>query len=149
MISICAAVFLTAHAQEHDHEHHHDQQSAPADAATLTVTINPEARVSVKRTGELPPAVACGRALQVPVAIVNQGRVTTTLEASLVDSVPNGVELKFSSDPLQGTPEESRALQLTLTSEALVDVTIAFRAKHDIPDLGGRDRTHLLVRCMK
>jgi hypothetical protein len=132
-IPIAAGVFVLAHAQERD--------------PTLTITINPEARVSVKRTGELPPAAACGRALEVPVAIVNQGRITAGLEATLVDSVPAGVTLEFAADPLQGTADESRLLRLTLTSEPVVDVTIAFRAKHDKPDLGGRDRVHLLVRC--
>jgi hypothetical protein len=29
------------------------------------------------------------------------------------------------------------------------DVTVAFRAKNDISDLGGRDRVHFLVRCQE
>lgn len=147
---IVATAFGPAHAQEHDHEHHHDHAAmsvGAVEAATLTITINPEARVSVMRTGELPAAVECGKALEVPVAIANQGMVTAPLEASLVGSVPEGVVLEFSAEPLKGTAEERRALRLTLTKAPLVDVTVAFRAKNDIPDLGGRDRVHLLVRC--
>src|ERR1700722_19552268 len=51
--------------------------------APIKITINPEARVSVTRSGELPPPVACGSAIELPVAIVNQAFLTAPLEATL------------------------------------------------------------------
>jgi hypothetical protein len=115
--------------------------------APIKIAINPEVRVSVSRGGELPPAVACGEALEVPVSIVNQGFLTALLEATLVDSIPEGASVLFSPEPLTGAREERRTLEITLTTPGLVDVTVAFRAKRDISDLGGRDRIHFLIEC--
>ena len=115
--------------------------------APLEITINPEVRVSVARSGELPPPVSCGEALDVPVRVVNRGFLTAPLEATLVDSVPEGANVRFSPEPLTGIREEHRTLRITLTKPGLVDITVAFRAKRDISDLGGRDRVHLLVEC--
>jgi hypothetical protein len=115
--------------------------------APIKIAVNPEVRVSVSRGGELPPPVSCGEALEVPVSIVNQGFLTAPLEATLVDSVPEGASVLFSPEPLTGMREERRTLRITLTKPGLVDITVAFRAKRDISDLGGRDRIHLLVEC--
>jgi hypothetical protein len=116
--------------------------------APIEITINPEVRVSVARSDAgLPPPAPCGEALEVPVHIVNRGFLTAPLEATLADSVPEGASVWFSAEPLTGVQEERRTLRITLTKPGLVDVTVAFRAKRDISDLGGRDRIHLLVEC--
>lgn len=122
-------------------------ESSKAADAPIELTINPEARVSVVRGGAVPPAKACGQAIDLPVKITNQGFVTAPLEARLVDSIPAGVGLEFSAEPLKGVREEHRVLRVTLKNPGTVDITIAFRAKNDIPDLGGRNSVHLLVRC--
>jgi hypothetical protein len=84
--------------------------------------------------------------LLLPVLVVNQGFVTAQLEAELVDA-PAGVTLEFHPDPLKGVPEELRKLQITLTKPGTTDLTVAFKAHNEIPDLGGRDRIHFLMRC--
>lgn len=138
-----------AHAQDQSHRHeHHAIEASPSSEAPITVTINPEARVSVSRAGELPPAVACGAAVELPVKIVNRGFVAAPLHASLIDLVPEGVQLEFSAEPLKGIVEEHRVLRVTLTKAEPVDITIAFRIKNNIADLGDRDRIHLLARCL-
>jgi hypothetical protein len=124
--------------------------SAPARApvkAPIVVTINPEARVSVALGRQWPPPARCGAALAVPIAIVNQGFVTARLEAVLVGDTPAGVTMEFHPEALKGVPAETRVMHLTLEKPAPVDLTIAFRAHGNAPDLGGRDRIHFLVRC--
>lgn len=148
-IALAASELALAHAQDHGHRHgHHPTETSASSEAPIKITINPQARVSVSRGGELPPAAACGHAMELPVKIVNQGFVTTSLEASLVDSVPESIGLEFPMEPLKGTREERRILRVTLKKPGLLDITIAFRARNDISDLGGRDRIHLLIRCI-
>jgi hypothetical protein len=128
---------------------HDDVVDVVVSAAPITVTINPEARVSVAR-GEIAPSPAiCGQAMDWVVRIVNDGFVTAPLLATLVGSVPAGVTLDFSEEPLKGVPEERRVLRMTLTRPGLLDITISFRAKNGNPDLGGRDRVHFLVSCQE
>ena len=134
-----------------DHRNHDHQamEASPAEEAPIKITINPEARVSVARGGDLPPAFACGKAMELPIKIVNQGFVTAPLETRLVDSIPEGVSVELTVEPLKGTPEEHRMLRVTLNNPGPVDITVAFRAKNDISDLGGRDRIHLLLECLR
>jgi hypothetical protein len=115
--------------------------------APIKITINPEARVSVSLGGELPPPPTCGTATELPVSIVNQGFVTAPLEATLVGNAPPDVRLEFSPDPLKGIPHELRILRVTLSKSVPTDLTISFRARNDVPDLGGRDRIHFLLSC--
>ena len=82
------------------------------------------------------------------VKIVNNGFVTARLEAELVNTVPVGVTLELDPQPLKGVPEEVRHLRITLTKSGPTDLTVAFRAHHEIPDLGGRDRIHFLMSCL-
>ena len=121
-----------------------------ADAAPpnspIVVTINPEARVSVALAGPLPRAHP-GSAVDLAVKVVNLGFVTATLEAELVGEAVPGATLEFHPEPLKGLPVETRVLHLTLKNPGTVDLTIAFRTHNEIPDLGGRDRIHFLVRC--
>jgi hypothetical protein len=147
-----AAVLLLPALACADDEHIHDHQKmemgtvSPNDPP-IKVTINPEARVSVTLAGALPPAAPCEAGINLAVKIVNQGFVTASLEAVLVGDPPAGVTLDFHPEPLRGVPEEVRKLYITLTRRGPTDLTIAFRAHNEIPDLGGRDRIHLLLRC--
>jgi hypothetical protein len=115
----------------------------------ITITINPEARVSVVLTGPMPAPVACGSATDFSIRILNQGFVTSRLEAAFVGDVPEGVSLDFQPARLKGVREEVRHLRIILTKPGSIDLTIAFRADSEIPDLGGRDRVHFLMRCLK
>jgi hypothetical protein len=140
---------LLARTQDDTHMHNHPGMAAvsPNDPP-IKITINPEARVSAVMAGALPSPAPCGTAIDLPVKIVNQGFVTSQLEAAVVGDVPPGVTLDFHPAPLKGAPEELRMLHLTLTKPGTVDLTLAFRAHNEIPDLGGRDRVHFLLRCL-
>jgi len=115
--------------------------------APIRVTINPEGRVSVSIVGEMPPPAPCGTPVEVGVTVVNLGFITGRLEARLVGVLPAGTALEFPSEPLKGVPQETRFLRITLKTPAPTDLTIAFRLRNEIPDLGGRDRIHMLMRC--
>jgi hypothetical protein len=141
----CACVSVAVAGQSsHDVELH-----APGvgDAATLQVTINPEARVSVKRIGALPAPAPCGTPLAIPVSIVNHGFFTGSLEATWTGSPVEGGTLSWAPLPMSGAPREMRVLHVTWAQPGQVDVTIAFKARGDRPDLDGRDRVHLLLTC--
>jgi hypothetical protein len=127
-------------------EHNHDSPAAPTDPP-IKITINPEARVSVVLGGAFPPAAACGTPVDLSVKIVNQGFVTSQLEAEFVGNVPVGATLDFHPERLKGLPEELRTLRITLTSPGPTDLTIAFRSHNNAPDLGGRDRVHFIMGC--
>ena len=154
---ICAACALAALfplyalscAAEAEHIHDHQgMQPSSIHEPPIKITINPEARVSVTLAGAFPPPGPCGTAADLLVKIVNAGFVTARLEAELVDTVPAGVTLELDPQPLKGVPEEVRHLRITLTQSGPTDLTIAFRAHHEIPDLGGRDRIHFLMSCL-
>lgn len=138
MLSVASAV---AH-----QGHHHADTVSRENEAPIKITINPEVRVSVERVGPLPPPVQCGEAMALPVSIVNQGFLTAPLQVSLVELSPDNVRLDFSGESLKGLPEQ-RTLYVILTEPGPTDITVAFRAKGDVGDLGGRDRIHLLVSC--
>jgi hypothetical protein len=125
--------------------HVHDVAS-PNDPP-IKITINPEARVSVTLAGALPLPVPCGTPADLTVRIINQGFVTSRLEAEFVGDVPAGAALEFHPEPLTGVREELRTLRIVLTQPGLTDLTVAFRAHNEIPDLGGRDRIHFLMQC--
>lgn len=132
--------------EHHDHRRMEMEAAFPNDAP-IKITINPEARVSVKLAGALPSPAACGTPLDLSVQIVNQGFVTTLLEAQLVGDPLIGATLDFHPEPLKGVPQELRKLRITLTKPGLTDLTIAFKAHNEIPDLGGRDRVHFILCC--
>jgi hypothetical protein len=123
-----------------------DAKPAARSAEPIRVTINPEGRVSVVFLGPLPPPTVRGTPLALAVRIVNLGFITGRLEARLVGA-PVGSELEFAPEPLNGTPGEVRTLRLTLKNPGTTDLTIAFRIRNESPDLGGRDRIHLLIQC--
>ena len=118
-------------------------------AAPINITINPESRISVLLSGQLPPPTQCGAVTELRVRIINQGFVTARLEAELVgDPPPPGAAIDFRPEPLKGLPEEFRSLHVTMTQPGFSDLTISFKAHNGARDLGGRDRIHLLMRCL-
>jgi hypothetical protein len=117
--------------------------------APIQITINPEARVSVALAGSLPRPVPCGTAADFSVKILNQGFITSRLEAEFVGDTPAGVNLDFHPEPLKGVREELRHLRITLTRSGPTDLTIAFKAHNEVPDLGGRDRIHFVIHCVQ
>jgi hypothetical protein len=150
VLAIILVISWAALTQAQDQPHSHNRDVAKASAssdAPIKITINPEARVSVVMAGPLPQPAACGSAVDLPVIIINQGFVTAQLEAELVGNAPAGVTVDFHPERLKGVPEEVRKLRVTLTKRGPTDVTIAFRAHNEIPDLGGRDRVHFLIHC--
>jgi hypothetical protein len=119
---------------------------AQAEGCPIVVTINPEGRVSAMIMGALPPTVAYGAPVDLPVAVVNQGFSTGRLEARLVGSPAPAATLDFRPEPLKGVPLERRFMRITLTGGAPTDLTIAFSLRNESPDLDGRDRIHMLLR---
>lgn len=128
---------------EHIHEHHSQVEVG----APIRITINPEARVSVMMAGELPPPAPCGTAVDLPVSVLNHGFVTAQLEAHWVGDAPPGARLEFRSAPLSGAPQERHSLKIYLAHPGPTDLAIAFKARDDVPDLGGRNRVHFLMSC--
>jgi hypothetical protein len=149
VLAVAAGLILPALASAGDVEptpNHHEMEAASPNDPPIKITINPEARVSVVLAGALPPPALCGEAAELLVTILNQGFVTSRLEADLVGG-PDSVRLDFHPEPLRGVPKELRKLHVTLTQPGPVDLTIAFKTRDEIPDLGGRDRIHFLMRC--
>jgi hypothetical protein len=120
--------------------------SAQGPGCPIVITINPEGRVSAAIAGSLPPPVPYGAPVELAVAVVNQGFSTGRLEARLVGSPAAAATLDFRPEPLKGAPLERRTLRVTLTGGAPTDLTIAFSLRNESPDLGGRDRVHMLLR---
>jgi len=148
--ALALAIFKLAHAYAEDHGERHELQAgqkSESRAALIRIVINPETRISVSRVGQLPSTTSCGKPLTLPVEIVNQGFVTAPLEASVVDGASEDISVEFPTQPLTGRDEERRILRVTLRKPGASDITVAFRARHGFPDLGGRDRIHLLLRC--
>lgn len=125
------------------------QNEAAPQEAPIQITINPEARVSVALAGVLPQPVPCGTPADFSVKILNQGFITSRLEAEIVGDTPAGVSLDFHPAPLRGVHEEFRHLRITLTRPDPADLTITFRAHNEVPDLGGRDRVHFVMHCVQ
>jgi hypothetical protein len=97
----------------------------------------------------LPPPVRCGTAADFSVKILNQGFITSRLEAEFVGDTPAGINIDFHPEPLKGMREEFLHLRITLTRPGPIDLTIAFKAHNEVPDLGGRDRIHFVMRCVQ
>jgi hypothetical protein len=146
-VLLFVAGLLRAQTGENIPDHHKEAKANSANEPPIKITINPEARVSVTLVRALLQPVPCGTAADLSVKIVNQGFVTSRLEAELVGNVPEGVSLDFHAAPLKGVREEVRNLRITLTRPDPIDLTIAFRAHNETSDLGGRDRIHFLMRC--
>lgn len=116
--------------------------------APIVVTINAEARVSAAIGTPLPPPPQCGASYRIKINVINQGFVTAPLRVALVGDGGRYVSISADDTKLSGAPEETRMLQLTPKVSAPIDVTLAFSVADSIGDLAGRDRLHLLVRCV-
>jgi len=149
LFMLALPTLILAQSDGHRNDHPREAETVSASGPPIKITINPEARVSVVLSGTLPKPAQCGTATDLPVRIVNQGFVTSRLEAVFVGDVPAGVSLEFHQSPLKGVREEFRNLRIILTKPNLVDLTIAFRAHNETPDLGGRDRIHFLMNCIE
>ncbi len=147
-VALCLLPFLARGDDNRSHDHNGMPETTASSHPQITISINPEARVSATVIGGPPSSVSCGTPIDLPVSIVNQGFVTAVLEATLVDSIPSGASIKFSAAPLKGVHKEQRLLRVILQKPGASDITISFRPKHEAPDLGGRDRIHLILRCV-
>jgi hypothetical protein len=147
--AIALFIGLAAVVSAQQSEHADKQYNAPPNEAPLIIRVNPEARVSVALAGAFPQPVSCGAATDLAVRILNQSFATFRLEAQFVGEVPAGVSLDFRPTPLKGVREEFRNLRITLTNPGPTDLTVAFKAHNTPPDLGGRDRVHFVMRCIR
>jgi hypothetical protein len=112
----------------------------------LVITINPEARVSVMMAGSRAFAAADAR-LELPVTIVNEGKVTMPLAPMLV-GMPSA-SVRGLESRLSGASLEYRTVEIVFdpaSAAPVSDVTLAFTLEGAHADLGGRDRVHFLVR---
>lgn len=146
LFALCAVSALPLATAQHQAHSHHEEVGG-ADNAPIQITINPEVRVSVTLGGPLPMPVTCGQQLALPVRVINQGFLTAPLEVTLIEPAPEHVQLQFGTEPLKGISEEHRILHVTQLQPGPLDITIAFHARGDSSDLGGRDRIHLLLQC--
>jgi len=121
-------------------------EAVPHGDPQVMITINPEGRVTAAIEGALPSSAPCDVPIEIGVEIVNQGFATARLEAQLVGNPPASARIDFHPEPLRGVPHETRTLRITLTSVAPTDMTIAFGLHGQVPDLGGLDRIHVLMR---
>jgi hypothetical protein len=126
-----------------------NMQMMSAGDAQIVVTINPEARVSAVLGASLPSPSPCSESTELKVNIVNQGRVTAPLRAKIVGDGAKLVTLHLAQEKLSGAPIDSRVLHINPLGNQPVDITIAFSVDDHVDDLGGRDRVHFLMRCLK
>jgi hypothetical protein len=148
-IALALGMGASAHAQHNEHaDHQHNPPQQPADAH-IVVTINPEARVSAVIGARLPSPPACGSPTPIKVKVINQGFVTAPLRAAITGDGDQQVVLITDDAKLSGAPEDERLLQLVMQGPMPVDATIAFSIDDTVGDLAGRDRVHLLVRCVR
>ena len=116
--------------------------------ALLEVTINPEARVSVRRTAAPLPLFACGTAEPLLVRIVNEGRVTSSFNIRLrQDTDANMVMLGRLTPHLAGAKVEYRLLTMTVATVRPVDLTLIADAGPGTDDLGLRSQLSMIVKC--
>jgi len=112
----------------------------------IVVTINPEARVSAVRIGHSLRLANNETSILVPVLIINNGRVTAPLRATLLRPERDLVDVSMASEALSGAPNEKRELEIRLAVSGPLDVAIAFEISPEGGDLAGRDRIHVYLR---
>jgi hypothetical protein len=119
-----------------------------AQKALIEVTINPEARVSVRRTAAPVPLFACGTAEPLLIRIVNQGRVSSNFNIRLLQETDaNMVVLQPITPHLAGATVEYRSLIMTVGTVRPVDLTLVADAGPGTDDLGLRSQLPLIVKC--
>jgi hypothetical protein len=119
-----------------------------AQKALIEVTINPEARVSVRRTEAPLPLFACGTPEPLLVRIVNQGRVTSNFNIRLLQETDASmVVLQPITQHLAGATVEYRLLTMTVSTVRPYDLTLIADAGPGTNDLGLRSQLSLIVKC--
>jgi hypothetical protein len=119
-----------------------------AQKAFIEVTINPEARVSVRRTAAPLPLFACGTAEPLLVRIVNEGHVTSSVNIRLRQEInANMVMLGRLTPRLTGATVEYRSLMMTVGTIRPVDLTLIADAGPGTDDLGLRSQLSMIVKC--
>lgn len=147
VFSLVWAPPLAAQSADMGHDHHRAMANMSMHRAPIEISINPEARVSVALGAPMPARNTCGKPIILAVRIMNDSFITASLEAHLVGNVPSGLTIDFHPEPLTGQSEDERQITILLTEPGMKDLTISFKARNDIPDLGGRDRVHFLMKC--
>ena len=119
-----------------------------AQKALIEITINPEARVSVRRTTVPLPLFACGTAEPLLVRIVHEGHVTSSFNIRLrQDTDANMVMLGRLTPHLAGATVEYRLLTMTVATVRPVDLTLIADAGLGTDDLGHRSQLSMIVKC--
>jgi hypothetical protein len=117
--------------------------------APIDVTINPEARVSARRTVAKMPKLVCGLPASLLIRIVNEALVTSALRARLPDAAMSSmVSIQPIQPRLAGASLEYRVLKLSLMHRGDTDITLTFDAGPGTEDLGNRATLSLLTRCV-
>jgi hypothetical protein len=121
-----------------------------ASRAPIEVTINPEARVSVRRSAARIPKLICGRPTPLLLRIINEALVTSTLRVRLTGTPVDDTSTSVQPIPrrLAGVSIEYRVLRLSLAHEGITDITLTFDAGAETEDLGSRATVVLLARCV-
>lgn len=112
--------------------------------AAIEVTINPEARISIKRTPAPLTMPPCGKSGVWLIRIVNQGFVTAGLNVRTIES---SVSLEPAAPPLSGGAVEYRLLRYTMSEIHQSDITLTVDAGSATSDIGGRAILPLLLQC--
>lgn len=111
--------------------------------APIAVTINPEARVSVARTGVPLGEPKPGEWHTIDFAVINEGFVTGSLA---IEAEPVfGAQLDLPVHELTGEHHQDAAFRIRLDTSA-VDVTLTFRALTALGGLAKHSAIHFLLR---
>jgi hypothetical protein len=119
-----------------------------APKAAIEITINPEARVSVRRTSARLPLFACNVGEPLLVRIVNQGRVSSGLNLRPLEDVGAKMVILEPIKPrLSGAGVEYRLLMMTVNTVRPIELTLVADAGPGTDDLGFRSQLPLIVKC--
>ena len=112
--------------------------------AAIEVTINPEARVSIKRTNAPLTMPQCGKSGAWLVRVINQGFVTAGLNFRTAAS---SISLETVLPRLTGAVVEYRLLHFMMNETHQMEITLAVDAGSATSDIGGRAILPLLLQC--
>ncbi|TDE09707.1 hypothetical protein [Jiangella asiatica] len=113
--------------------------------APIAVSINPEARVTVARTGTALGDLIPGQWHTIGVAVRNDGFVAGPLA---IEAPPvNGVDLDLPVHELTGHHRQDTAFGVRLHTATTVEVNLTFRALAALGGLANHSTLHLLLRC--
>lgn len=118
----------------------------PDSTCVLALAVNPESRVYATVEDHAIFTATRHETLWIEVAVANSGYVTAPVAVSLIAPADGSATLIWSGSPLSGSSREVRSLGIITKVTGLIDLTITFSLPSEPPDLGGRDRVHLLVR---